>query len=315
VALDILPLNVIEILFIALVIDAIIGEPKFIWDRIPHPAVLMGRSIGWCDTTFNSGGARFLKGSLVMLVLILLAYGIGTLLVMIPSNNIIDIAIVTIMLAQKSLVDHVKAVAIALEGGTAEGRIAVAKIVGRDTSDMDESSISRAAIESAAENFSDGIIAPAFWFLAFGVPGMLVYKLVNTADSMIGYLNDRYAYFGKFAARLDDAMNWIPARITGALFCMVGRKSGAWEVMREDAGFHRSPNAGWPEAAMAASLNVALAGPRSYEGKLTRDIFINGSARRELTRTDIRRSVGILWRAWSALLFVLALCAIILAIA
>lgn len=302
-------------LLIALLLDAIIGEPKALWDRLPHPAVLMGRLVDWGDRRLNQGATRLLKGSLFTICATALVVILGIGLVLIPSANAIEIALATILLAHRSLVDHVRAVARALKSSVEEGRIAVSKIVGRDTAHMDESDVSRAAIESAAENFSDGVIAPAFWFLTFGLPGLLAYKFINTADSMIGYLNETYAAFGKLAARTDDIMNWIPARISGALLCMIGRKSGAWETMREEAQFHRSPNAGWPEAAMASILGVALAGPRSYEGKTTRDIFINGTGRRELDHQDIRRAVVMLWRAWGVVICVLALIVLILRIA
>lgn len=295
-------MNALEILIIALILDAIIGDPHWIWDRIPHPAALMGRAIDWMDRHMNSGSARILKGGIMILLLSALAYGIGVIIVMVPDYDVLEIIAVTILLAHRDLVRHVRDVAKALEESVEKARVVLSRIVGRDTVDMDESAISRGAIESAAENFSDGLVAPAFWYLTFGLPGMLVYKMVNTADSMVGHLNERYAAFGKVSARLDDALNWIPARVTGAIFCMIGRKRGAWEVMREEAQFHRSPNAGWPEAAMAASLGIALAGPRSYDGKLTQDIFINGTARRQLTRQDILHSVGMLWRAWWAIL-------------
>lgn len=308
-------MNALEVLIIALVLDAIIGDPKFIWERIPHPAMIMGQAIDWCDRKLNLGSGLLLKGGLVMLALVIIAYLVGYLIVLIPDYDILEVAIVTILLAHKDLIRHVRNVAIALDSGVDSARKALSQIVGRDTSELDESSICRGAIESAAENFSDGVVAPAFWYLTFGLPGMLVYKMVNTADSMIGYLNEKYAMFGKAAARLDDLMNWIPARLTGAVMCMVGRKRGAWEIMREEAQFHRSPNAGWPEAAMAASLGIALAGPRTYEGKLSTDAFINGSARRALKSKDIYQANGILWRCWFAILFCLLVAAGVLFIA
>ena len=161
--------------------------------------------------------------------------------------------------------------------------------------------MSRAAIESAAENFSDGVVAPAFWFALGGLPGIVVYKAVNTADSMIGHRTERYRDFGWAAARLDDLLNWVPARLTGLLLCGVGRGRVALGVMLRDAGQHRSPNAGWSEAAMAASLGVALVGPRDYGSYQVDDPYMNAEGTPEAGPADIDRAVGLLWRAWTAL--------------
>jgi len=308
-------MNNFEILLLALVLDAIIGEPRFLWSRIPHPAVLMGRGVDWIDQRLNTGGMLFVKGVMGLGLLCLLAAGIGILIGLLPDQGVVECIVAAILLAHRSLVDHVRAVARALGQGIEEARYSVSLIVGRDTAELDESGVSRAAIESAAENFSDGVVAPAFWFLLFNLPGLFVYKMVNTADSMIGHMDERYALFGRAAARLDDWMNWIPARITGGLLCIVGMKRGAWELIREEAQFHRSPNAGWPEAAMAASLGVALAGPRSYAGQTTMDMFINGSGRRAIDAKDIRRAIWLLWKGWAALILILALLAGIVAIA
>ena len=324
-------MNAVEILLIALLLDAILGEPKLLWSRVPHPAVVMGRAVSGLDRVLNTAPGRMAKGVLTIFLLVLGAGAIGLGIVTaqkaiaanlppatqgwLPDFGYIEAAFVTILLSHRSLVDHVRAVRRGLNASVEDGRAAVGMIVGRDTAAMNESDVARAAIESAAENFSDGVVAPAFWYLLFGLPGILVYKVVNTADSMIGHLNDRYALFGWGSARLDDLMNWIPARITGGIFCTIGMTRGAWELMREEAQFHRSPNAGWPEAAMAASLRVALAGPRSYDGKLSGDMYINGGARRDLVANDIRGAVGMLWRGWIAIIVVLALIALILMIA
>jgi len=206
----------LEMLVIALVLDALLGEPSWLWSRFKHPAIVMGNAIGWADRQLNSGHARLLKGGLTIAVLALLAWICGTLIAMIPDGGLLEILIAAMLLAQKSLMDHVSAVAQALRRGIAPARIAVGHIVGRKTQDLDDTGVARAAIESAAENFSDGVVAPAFWFAVFGAPGILVYKLVNTADSMIGYRNETYLLFGRAAARLDDVLNWIPARMTGA---------------------------------------------------------------------------------------------------
>jgi adenosylcobinamide-phosphate synthase len=180
-------------------------------------------------------------------------------------------------------------------------------IVGRDVAALDESAVSRAAIESAAENFSDGVVAPVFWFLLAGLPGIVAYKLVNTADSMIGYRNEKYLEFGWAAARLDDVMNYFPARISAGLIAFATGSAEAIKVVRADARQHRSPNAGWPEAAMAGALGVALSGPRVYAGQLTDDSFVNKAGRTDLGAADIARAVRVLWQAWALMLAGLAL--------
>lgn len=289
-------------LILALIIDAIFGEPKQIWNRITHPAILMGRLIDRADRSYNRGENKRLKGTVLITALCIGTYLIGKIIAWIPDFGLLEILITAILLAHRSLVDHVKDVAQALAISTEDGRTSVARIVGRDTSTLDQSGISRAAIESAAENFSDGVIAPAFWFLILGLPGILIYKIVNTADSMIGYLTPKHAEFGWASARLDDLMNWIPARLTGALFCLISKKRETWAIMRDDAQYHRSPNAGWPEAAMAGTLDIALSGPRSYEGQLTQDPFVHTAGRRNLTTKDINRSISVLWKAWGLFL-------------
>jgi len=302
----------LEMLVIALVLDALLGEPSWLWSRFKHPAIVMGNAIGWADRQLNSGRARLLKGGLTIAVLALLAWVCGTLIAMIPDGGLLEILIAAMLLAQKSLMDHVSAVAQALRRGIAPARIAVGHIVGRKTQDLDDTGVARAAIESAAENFSDGVVAPAFWFAVFGAPGILVYKLVNTADSMIGYRNETYLLFGRAAARLDDILNWIPARMTGAAIVIIGRAKGAYEKMTKDAPLHRSPNAGWPEAAVAATLGIALSGPRQYGEAWTEDAYINEAGRRILDARDIEATVSLLWRVWAVLLAVIVVMALIM---
>jgi adenosylcobinamide-phosphate synthase len=206
-----------------------------------------------------------------------------------------EIVIVAVFLAQKSLADHVGAVADGFrESGLEGGRRAVSMIVGRDPETLDEAGVSRAAIESLAENFSDGVVAPAFWYAVFGLPGLLAYKMLNTADSMIGHLNDRHRDFGRTAARLDDAANWPAARISAFLIAAgAGIVKGGSAMKRAaataltDSGLHRSPNAGWPEAAMAGALNLALAGPRRYGGELVMEASLNAGGRRQAGAVDI----------------------------
>ena len=293
----------------ALVLDAVLGEPRWLWDRLPHPAVVMGRAIQWLDGLLNTGTNKQAKGALTLVLLVLGAGVLGYVLSLFGA--LVTIILAAILLAQRSLVDHVLAVSQGLKLSLGEGRRAVAMIVSRDTRAMDESDTSRAAIESAAENFSDGVIAPAFWFLVAGLPGLLIYKTVNTADSMIGYRTDKYEDFGKAAARFDDLLNLIPARLSALLLSAIGGARPSLTAIRSDAGLHRSPNAGWPEAAVARSLDIALAGPRSYDG-VTRDFpWVNPQGRKQLSANDVDATVSMLWKAWAAFLVLLILTALI----
>ncbi|MCV3271803.1 adenosylcobinamide-phosphate synthase CbiB [Roseobacter sinensis] len=290
----------------ALLLDAVLGEPRWLWDRVPHPAVLMGRLVGGLERLLNAGAARRAKGALCAVLLVLTGLLIGTALSWL--GPLAEVLATAVLLAQRSLVEHVAEVADGLRVSLPEGRRAVARIVSRDTAAMDESQTARAAIESAAENLSDGVIAPAFWFLLAGLPGVITYKLINTGDSMIGYRTPRHEDFGWAVARLDDLLNLIPARLTAGLIALTGRATEARGI-RSDARRHRSPNAGWPEAAMARALGIALAGPRAYDGTLRDFPFVNATGRKLLTPVDIDASIAMLWRAWA--LFV-ALCVVVL---
>ena len=289
-------------LALAMALDGAFGEPKALWSRLPHPAVLMGRAVGWLDAALNGGPRRRRKGVIAVVVLSAGALIIGAVLAALPGGGLIEVAVAAILLAQRSLVDHVRAVAHGLRAGIAEGRTAVAMIVGRDTAAMDAPAVARAAIESAAENFSDGVIAPAFWFLIGGLPGMLLYKVVNTADSTIGYRTPRYEAFGWAAARLDDGMNWVPARLSAVLIAAAFGRLRDWPVIARDARLHRSPNAGWPEAAMAKAMGVALAGPRSYDGTLRDYPWVNASGDHFPGPAEIDRACAVLWRVWGVAL-------------
>lgn len=298
------------ILFAALLLDATFGEPRWLWDRMAHPAVLMGRLVGWCDTRFNREGALKLKGTLVAAGLLLTGLVMGWLIHLIPDHGGLEALSVAILLAQKSLVDHVRAVASALRRSIPEGRRAVAMIVGRDTGEMTGPDIARGAIESAAENLSDGVVAPVFWYLVFGLPGILAYKLVNTADSMIGHLTPRYKDFGWASARLDDVLNLIPARLTALLIALTHGWVDPKPILR-DAPKHRSPNAGWPESALAPVLNVALSGPRSYNGVRKDYPWVWPEGRRDPGADDIDAAADALWRVWAALLAVAVVVALL----
>lgn len=294
------------ILSAALVLDAALGEPNWLWSRLTHPAVLMGRAVSWCDTRFNQGTDKRKGG--ITTVALLLAGGIVLGLVLSLFGPLVEMIVAAMLLAQRSLVQHVQAVADALRLSVADGRMMVARIVSRDTAQMDQGDISRAAIESAAENLSDGVIAPAFWFLIAGLPGILAYKVVNTADSMIGYRTEKYEEFGWAAARLDDVMNWIPARLTALLIALSSRLLSGWGAIRDDAGLHRSPNAGWPEAAMARVLDVALSGPRIYDGERHNLPFVHEDGAHDIGPESIDAATRTLWRAWGLML---ALCVVI----
>ncbi len=280
----------------ALALDALFGEPKWLWSRLPHPAVLMGRAIKQLDDQLNHGHHRKAKGIAAMVGLVLFAGWLGWALSL--AGPIVEILVAAILLAQRSLCEHVEAVADGLRRDLAEGRTAVSMIVSRDTGKMTGPQVSRSAIESAAENFSDGIIAPAFWFLIGGLPGLLIYKFTNTADSMIGYKTPRHRHFGWAAARFDDLLNLIPARLSAVLIAIVGGQLRNWGDIAADARQHRSPNAGWPEAAMARAIHVALAGPRSYDGRMQSFPWVNPDGAKSSDAHSIKRAVRTLWLAW-----------------
>ena len=292
-----------RLLVLAMIADALIGDPKWIWSRLSHPVVMIGAVIAKGDKWLNRARARKMKGLFFLIALIAFAATLGRSLS--ELSELSEFLCLAILLAQKSLTDHVSKVAESLLISVEEGRDAVARIVGRDTDNMNESEVARSAIESAAENFSDGVIAPIFWFLVAGLPGILIYKCVNTADSMIGYRTEEYRDFGWASARFDDLLNWLPARLTALLLAVTSCVLHLGKSIRKDAKLHRSPNAGWPETAMGYGLGLALAGPRSYEGQMQDFAWVNqgGSEPKIL---DIKRAVRMLWSAWLIVL-VLAL--------
>lgn len=290
------------ILTLALLLDAALGEPDWLWTRMRHPAVLMGDGISWADGRFNNGADRKTKGVWLVVALVVISVVVATLLRSLPMGWLVELIVAAILLAQRSLVDHVRAVAEGLREGLVPGREAVAMIVGRDVAALDGSGVARGAIESGAENFSDGVVAPAFWFLVLGLPGMLAYKAINTADSMIGYKTEAYRDFGWAAAKLDDLVNWVPARVSAVLILAAGMRLDRMAEVVGEAPKHRSPNAGWPEAAMARVLGVALSGPRSYGGVLGQEPFVNPDGRKDLDANDIDACCRILWLSWGLML-------------
>jgi len=294
----------------ALLLDAAFGEPHWLWSRLPHPAVVMGRAVSWLDARLNRGDNRKAKGVLALVVLVLGAGLAGAAIAALPDGGLLEVLAAAILLAQRSLVDHVRAVGDALRLSLSDGRRMVARIVGRDTTALDEAGVARAAIESAAENLSDGVVAPALAFLVFGLPGLMIYKITNTADSMIGHRTPRHEQFGWAAARFDDLLNWIPARLTAALILLAHGRFDPAPVLR-DGPLHRSPNAGWPEAAMAVVLDVALSGPRSYNGVMTAFPWVWPEGRADPGPDQIDAACTALWRAWAGLLGLACLVALV----
>ena len=292
------------LLLLALVVEAYVGEAKTFFKAVPHPVRVIGTLIGFFDRKLNresrSPADRAVRGALVVVLVASLAFAVGWAVAWLSLNHpwgwIIEFLGLIALLAGRGLYDHVRAVATALKRGVEPGRDAVRHIVGRDPASMDGPGVARAALESLAENFCDSVVAPVFWYVLFGFPGLLVYKAVNTMDSMIGHMTSQYRAFGMTAARLDDVLNLIPARLAGlflvfaALFVPTANPPGALRVMLRDARFHRSVNAGWPEGAMAGALGLALAGPRHYSGGTVSDPWIgDGSAK--ATPKDINRGL------------------------
>jgi adenosylcobinamide-phosphate synthase len=298
-----------ELALSALILEAAIGFPVFVYRAAGHPVTWMGALLAWLESRLNRpsapDGERRILGVVTLAVLLSVAMGAALVLDRVGSTGAIGVAVLVLaassLLAQRSLYDHVRAVADALEtDGLEAGRGAVSMIVGRNPDRLDAAGVARAAIESLAENFSDGVVAPALWLVVGGLPGAVAYKAVNTADSMIGQRTPRYAAFGWAAARLDDVIN-LPASRLSAFFLVLAAAAvgasplGAVNAVWRDARHHRSPNAGWPEAAMAGALGLQLAGPRVYGETLVADAFMGGG-RREATATDINRALR-LYRA------------------
>ncbi|WP_316179293.1 MULTISPECIES: adenosylcobinamide-phosphate synthase CbiB [unclassified Bradyrhizobium] len=292
----------------ALLVEAAVGYPQVLVRRIGHPVMWMGALIAWADRRWNGAGDGFAArrargvGLVCLLVAGMMTIGLAAAWVMQavvgePVATIVLGVAASSLLAQRSLDTHVAAVAEGLEQeGLEGGRRAVSMIVGRDPDRLDEAGVARAAIESLAENFSDGVVAPVFWLVVGGLPGILIYKALNTADSMIGHLSDRHRAFGWAAARLDDLVNLPASRlsalwIAAAAACIPSASaSAAVRAVARDASKHRSPNAGWPEAAMAGALGLRLAGPRVYHGHLVTDAWM-GDGHADLDASDIRSAL------------------------
>ena len=319
------PAAPLAVLLLAMAVDLLAGDPRWLYRLVPHPVVLIGRAVEILTRLLNRQSLarprRILLGGLCTLLVVGGAGGIGALahalFAGMPFGWIAEGLIASSLLAFRGLYDAVRAVARGLAESLEAGRAAVSQIVGRDPASLDAAGVARAAAESAAENFSDGFVAPIFWFLLLGLPGLLAYKAVNTLDSMIGHRNARFEAFGKVAARLDDAVNFLPARLAGLLFVLAAlllpaaSAAGAWRAMLRDAPRHRSPNAGWQEAALAGALGLALAGPRHYGGQVVEDHWM-GDGRSAVTAADLGQVLD-LYLSAGALLFAAVIAALLLA--
>jgi adenosylcobinamide-phosphate synthase len=305
---------------LAMLIELAVGYPQRLVDTIGHPVTWMGALIRTLDRSLNHDSAapdrRLAAGIVAVLCLLVIvgtiAFVIGHELMRLPYGILAVAILASTLIAQKSLHRHVADVAVALESGDiGAARSAVSRVVGRDTGMLDEAGVARAAIESLAENFSDAVVAPVLWLFIAALPGVALYKAINTADSMIGHLTPRYQAFGWAAARLDDLVN-LPASRLSALLLVVAAAfrndasaKEAWGTVRRDASHHRSPNAGYPEAAMAGALGLSLAGPRVYAGVPVDDAMM-GNGRREAKASDIRRALA-LYRYADGILIVILL--------
>jgi adenosylcobinamide-phosphate synthase len=314
---------------LALLFELMVGYPDALARSIGHPASWMGQLISSLDRKLNREGAepeaRRRAGAVALLVLLIVVGAVALIieqtLLLLPLGLLFAAVAASTLLAQRGLFVHVADVADALEdGGVEAGRVAVAKIVGRDTAGLDEAGVARAAIESLAENFSDGVVAPSIWMVIAGLPGAALYKAINTADSMIGHRTERHQDFGKTAAQLDDIVNLPASRLSALLIVAAAyvtkgaSASTAWQAMRRDAARHVSPNAGYPEAAMAGALGLSLGGPRSYDGAVTDGAWL-GDGRREATGADIRAALELYSRADGLLIAIVFVLAALIALA
>jgi adenosylcobinamide-phosphate synthase len=314
----------VTLALLALLIELAAGYPDRLYRAVGHPVTWMGWLIGWLDEVLNharrSRASRRMAGIFALLLVVAAALtaaqGLERGLLLLPFGIVGVALLASTLLAQRSLYEHVARVAAALEqGGLDAGRAAVAHIVGRDPEALDEAGVARAAIESLAENFSDGVVAPTLWIALAGLPGGAVYKAINTADSMIGHRTERHEAFGWAAARLDDLVNLPASRLAALLIIAAaattsGASAGAaWRAVRRDARHHRSPNAGYPEAAMAGALGLALAGPRVYGGVRVDDATM-GDGRGDATAADLRAALALYRRADAILIALAALAAL-----
>ena len=293
-------------IIIAWLLDRVLGDPR----KLPHPIVLFGKTIAYCDSRFNKGKDKITKGAIVAISLILLTFLITSLIITYSYKinpilgNVISIILIFFSLSGKTLAKEVKLVFDKLKISTEEGRKQIARIVGRDTSSLSPNEIKTAALETLAENLSDGVIAPMFWYLILGVPGMLAYKMINTLDSMIAYKTPKYLDFGRYAAKIDDYANYIPARLTTMIMIIVAPKyinkhgvkvkarnrKDLYEFIQKYGSQHISPNSGYPESALAGILDCQFGGSHNYFGELVYKPNI-GKNPREIDYDDMRTSL------------------------
>lgn len=302
---EVLLLSLIPLL-VGWLLDLVLGDPI----GLPHPVVWFGKMIGWGEHRLNHGSHRMIKGAVLAVTLIVMVFGLWTLVRWVIPNQwvvcTLDVVVVFYCLAGTTLIREVREVFLALDRSLDEGRRQVARIVGRDTSQLTAQEVRTAALETLAENLSDGVIAPLFWFALLGTPGMLAYKMVNTLDSMIGYRTERYKDFGCWAARIDDVANYIPARLTALLMVVAAGRLSLLKFVWRNGRRHASPNSGYPEAALAGILNCRFGGPHYYFGELFDKPFI-GENDRPLTTADMKTAVRINRTAEVLMLLITAL--------
>lgn len=299
---------VLRVLLPAWLMDRLLGDPV----SLPHPVIWFGKMIAFWEKRLNRGACKLWKGGIMSVLLILFVYSVtwgieqGLSLLGIPAVVGFDIICIFFCLAGTTLIKEVRMVFEAVDRSLEEGRTQVARIVGRDTSELSAQEVRTAALETLAENLSDGVIAPLFWYLLLGVPGMMAYKMVNTLDSMIGYHNDRYLLFGRVAARIDDVANYIPARLTAFLMVLASGRLKLLSFVKRYGSEHASPNSGYPEAALAGILNCRFGGPHNYFGQLFVKPYI-GVNERLLNTADMRIGIAINRRA-EEMMIVLTVC-------
>lgn len=301
-------------LLLAWLLDRLLGDPAW----LPHPVVAFGRAISYCEYVLNKGRGRFMKGLIATTMLVAFAY-LSTYVLLWSAaiyvsfwlKFVLEMVLIFYCLAGTTLIREVRSVFHALDCSLEKGRRQVARIVGRDTQALSAQEVRTAALETLAENLSDGVIAPLFWYLLLGVPGMMMYKMINTLDSMIGYRSKRYRSFGCFAARLDDVANYIPARLTALLMVLVSGHPSLWRFVLRYGKEHASPNSGYPEAALAGILDCRFGGPHNYFGEEVWKPYIGKNAR-PLTTADMQQAVRINQKVETGM--ILLVCLILFAI-
>ena len=316
--------ELVLVILAAMALDALVGDPPRLYRVLPHPVAAIGRLIGALDARWNDAALgeaiRRQRGVKLAVVVTFGALGfawvVSYVLGQVYWGWLLEALLASAFLSFRGLYDHVRRVAVALDDGLGPAQAAVGHIVGRDPASLDEHGVARAAIESAAENFADGTVAPVFWYLLFGLPGLVAYKAINTMDSMVGYRSPRHEAFGAAAAKLDDAVNFWTSRLAGFLFVIAAYflpgadAAEAWRAMRRDAPKHRSPNAGWPESALAGALGLAIAGPRRYGARLVDDHWM-GDGRAEADAGDVRRALALYLAAGAVLALAVAIGALL----